>query len=295
MLKRTALVASLVALSTGAFQLSHAKAPQTGKEDAGGRAIAHHAGGRVITSPPVQERAPDARLYHLGTVSREPTIGTTLNGDVFYAALGFDDIKSDEPNASTKVMRSTDNGGTWEDSSPSIAEVTHRHPVTLDPYVYVDDSEGVDRIFTIDLTVACSYLSFTDDYGETWTTNPLACGRPVNDHQTLFGGPPVSSPTIGYPNVMYYCWNDVGSSSCSKSLDGGIAFSVTGQPAFFGYEAANGDPDGRRFCGGLHGHGVVDDRGFVYLPRMCTATLRNSRSAGTKDEPGHASPSQKAV
>lgn len=110
-------------------------------------------------------------------------------------------------------------------------------------------------------------MSFSDDKGKTWTTNPLACGRPVNDHQTLFAGPPAMTP--GETGLIYYCWNDVGSSSCSKSVDGGITFHPTGSPAFAGY-----DPDGKDgfngvdgFCGGLHGHGVVDDEGTVYLPR----------------------------
>jgi hypothetical protein len=145
-------------------------------------------------------------------------------------------------------------------------------PISLDPYIYVDENIDGDnsRIFTIDLTLACSYLSFSDDGGESWITNPLACGRPVNDHQTLFSGPPVSSPTVAYPNVLYYCYNDVGSSSCTKSLDGGLTFSPTGSPAFPGYEPGNQDPgffgaDG--FCGGLHGHGAVAPDGTVYLPR----------------------------
>jgi hypothetical protein len=108
-------------------------------------------------------------------------------------------------------------------------------------------------------------MSFSDDAGESWITNPLACGRPVNDHQTLFAGPPVSTPTVGYPNIVYYCWNDVGSSSCTKSLDGGISFTPTGQPAFFGYPPDQGTEGD--LCGGLHGHGVVDSKGNVYLPR----------------------------
>ncbi|HEU4480606.1 MAG TPA: sialidase family protein, partial [Actinomycetota bacterium] len=94
------------------------------------------------------------------------------------------------------------------------------------------------------------------------TTNPLVCGRPVNDHHTLFGGPPVSSPTVGYPNILYYCWNDVATSSCQKSLDGGLTFTATGTPAFPG-----ADPDAGGFCGGLHGHGFVGPDGTVYIPK----------------------------
>jgi hypothetical protein len=112
------------------------------------------------------------------------------------------------------------------------------------------------------LTLACSYLSFSDDEGETWTTNPLACGQPVNDHQALFSGPPVTSPTVGYPNIVYYCWNDVITTSCSKSLDGGITWARTGAPPFPG-----ANPDEPDTCGGLTGHGAVGPDGTVYIPR----------------------------
>jgi hypothetical protein len=171
----------------------------------------------------------------------------------------------------TDVMRSTDGGKTWENTNPRLQGIDER-PVSLDPYVFVDDRLDGDtaRIYTIDLTLACSYLSFSDDDGSSWTTSPLSCSRPVNDHQTLFSGPPVSSTTVGYPNVLYYCWNDVGSSSCAKSLDGGLTFLNTGEPAFTGYSPGSADPgfygvDG--FCGGLHGHGAVGEDGTVYLPR----------------------------
>jgi hypothetical protein len=159
-------------------------------------------------------------------------------------------------------------------------------PLSLDPYIWVDDNVDGDtaRIFTIDLTLACSYMSFSDDGGASWITNPLSCGRPVNDHQTLFSGPPVSTPTVGYPNILYYCWNDVASSACSKSIDGGVSFHPTGSPAFGGAEPGNGDPgffgqDG--VCGGLHGHGNVSPQGVVYLPREYCGS---PRLAISKDE-----------
>ncbi|MGH2806174.1 MAG: sialidase family protein, partial [Actinomycetota bacterium] len=126
------------------------------------------------------------------------------------------------------------------------------------------------RIFTIDLTLACSYMSFSDDGGESWVTNPLSCGRAVNDHQTLFTGPPASTPMPVYPHIVYYCWNDVGTSSCSKSIDGGATFHPTGAPAFGGAEPGSQDPGFYGvggFCGGLHGHGAVAPNGTVYLPR----------------------------
>jgi hypothetical protein len=245
-----ALSVALVA-AAGLQVLSTADAKPDGSA---GKAVAHYAGGKVIRTGPAAAAAPEAVAYYPGVDALEPTLGLDSDGDVFFVGA---------PGLGAAIMRSTDNGKTWEDKSPSLAGV-NTHPVTLDPYVYVDDR--TDRVFTIDLTVACSYMSYSDDKGESWVTNPLACGRPVNDHQTLFAGPPVSSPTVGYDNVVYYCWNDVATSSCSKSLNGGLTWNPTGEPAFHPAEVQEGAP-GARDCGGLHGHGVVGDDGTIYLPK----------------------------
>ncbi len=246
----TAVAALAVAMTT----VPAVRRADAGPEPSGGRAVAHHAGGKVIAAPAVKAHAPQARLYSTGKNALEPTMGVTRKGDVF--AVGVQ-------GAGPVIVRSRNGGRSWEEVSPSVAGV-RRHPITLDPYLYVD--EGTGRVYTIDLTVACSYLSYTDDNGENWVTNPLACGRPVNDHQSLFSGPPVRSPTVGYPHIVYYCWNDIATSSCSKSLDGGITFSPTGEPAFHPVPLDEDDP-GRGFCGGLHGHGVVGRDGTVYLPK----------------------------
>jgi hypothetical protein len=241
-----AMVAAIVTISSN----QNVDAAEKGVEGAGASAIAHHAGAKVI---PSNNKGPDPRLFRVGFGAGEPTVGITNEGNVFFAAL---------PSAASKIVRSTDQGQTWEDVNPRLPSGQETHRISLDPYVHVDEVEGVDRIFTIDLTVACSYMSFSDDEGESWITNPLACGRPVNDHQTLFTGPPVSSVTPVYPNMVYYCWNDVASSSCSKSIDGGLTFRPTGFPAYPGVKA-----DSAQFCGGLHGHGHVGPEGNVYLPR----------------------------
>lgn len=237
----------------GAVEASQQRKPS------GGPGYVHRAG-RLLAGT----RAPRAVTHPVGYSALEPTIGIDEQGRIFYAAAAFDVAGA---LASPDVLRSLDGGRTWEDVSPKAAMV-NSHPVTLDPYVYLDRASG--RVFNIDLTVACSYLSFSDDLGDTWTSNPLACGRPVNDHQTLFSGPPVTSTPNGYDNVVYYCFNDVASSTCSKSLDGGITFAPTGAPAFVGLEPGSDDPGFfgvNGLCGGLHGHGAVGPDGTVYLPR----------------------------
>ena len=236
---------------------------QAGKSSrpSGGRAIAHR-DGKVVSSRSV----PVAQTFSVGGRALEPTLGVDDQGKIFYAAAGFNQFGL----AGTTILRSDNGGEGWKVTSPRLGG-QDLHPVSLDPYVYIDDhGKNDERIFTIDLTVACSYMSFSDDDGASWTTNPLACGRPVNDHQTLFSGPPATSPMPVYPNVLYYCWNDVASSACSKSIDGGVSFHPTGSPAYEGYESGSQDPGfyGQSgFCGGLHGHGAVGPDGTVYLPR----------------------------
>ena len=236
---------------------------QAGKNSrpSGGRAVAHRDGKAVPAGS-----VPNAQTFSVGGHALEPTLGLDDEGKIYYAAAGFNQFGL----AGTTVLRSDNEGENWKVTSPRVLG-QDAHPVSLDPYVWVDDLGGKkERIFTIDLTVACSYMSFSDDQGATWTTNPLACGRPVNDHQTLFSGPPATSPTAAYPHVLYYCWNDVASSACSKSIDGGISWHPTGTPAYEGYESGSQDPGfyGQSgFCGGLHGHGAVGPEGTVYLPR----------------------------
>lgn len=251
---RLSLAAALVSLlAVALIQAPAATAAAPPADPSGGRATAHHAGGKIIRSGKIAARAPEADLYYVGHDAVEPTLGINKRGDVFYTAAG----------ARNEVLRSSDKGKTWKVVSPQLAG-RNVHAISLDPYVFVDEDTG--RVFTIDLTVACSLMSFSDDRGKSWTTNPLACGRPVNDHQTLFGGPPVSTEPIGYPNLMYYCWNDVATSSCGKSIDGGISWRVTGSPAFHAGDGTEGQ-DTPQSCGGLHGHGVVGRDGTVYLPK----------------------------
>jgi hypothetical protein len=218
-----------------------------------------HKNGKVLR---VDDKA-EARTTSIGHTSMEPTIAIDSGGEIFMTAGSWTDTPGVSTGGATEIVRSSDGAETWSFVTPKILGQSHQR-VSLDPYVYVDELDGDNsRVFSIDLTAACSYMSFSDDDGQSWITNPLACGRPVNDHQTLFSGPPVSTPTVNYPNILYYCWNDVASSACSKSLDGGLTFHPTGTPAFPGYDTAE---DGG-FCGGLHGHGVVDSKGTIYLPR----------------------------
>ncbi|MGH2806806.1 MAG: sialidase family protein [Actinomycetota bacterium] len=242
------LTALVVASLLGGSGVSVATA---GGDGSGGKAVAHKAGGRRVAA----RNAPDGRLYRIdGVQAIEPTLGINKKGHIFYTAAGSSTM--------VDVFKSTDGGNSWKQASPSLAgQKTHR--LTLDPYIWVSEPTG--RIFNIDLTVACSYLSFSDDGGKSWITNPLACGRPINDHQTLFSGPPAIASAPTYPEIVYYCWNDFGTgTSCSKSIDGGVSWAATGTRPFEGIDSSN---QNEQVCGGFNGHGVVGKDGTVYLPK----------------------------
>lgn len=249
---RRGIAAFTVAVVAGGLAGGARGASVASSEEPAARVVAHRAGGRTVPAA----QLPSVQAWSLDHPAAEPTLGIASNGDVFYAAAGPPTLP-----LPTDVMRSKDRGRTWEIVSPKLAG-QNVHASTGDPYVYVDRSDAGSRVFTVDLQgYACSLLSFSDDGGQSWTTNPLGCGRPVNDHQTVFAGPPVESPTVGYPHVVYYCYQDVASSTCSKSLDGGLTFVPAGGTSFSGFG------EGTEFCGGLHGHGFAGPDGTIYIPK----------------------------
>lgn len=229
------------------------------------------------------------KFYNTGRKAAEPTIGVdrrshvdpttgqTIKGNAYFAAATFDGVGG---LADTRIRRSRSEGRTWEDKTPA-----RDLPVTLDPYVYVEEDSG--RLFDLDLYVANSFLQYSDDGGETYTTSICgsSCTDAVNDHQTLFAGPrPAGAPATvlppsdpKFPELLYYCFNRVVDSDCTRSSDGGQTFVKTGAPAYTG---VNGNG---QFCGGLHGHVVTDKLGNVFLPRgYCDDPFVSiSKDAGT--------------
>lgn len=220
-------------------------------------AQAHRANGKKAAT---SGALPRPQLFDLHHAAGEPTIGITREGYVAVTAgngcvtscTGSPEMAKTVTPGERSVFLTKDKGRTWQEISPGVAGVSP-HVASLDPYLYVDRSPERARIFDIDLNAACNELSYTDDLGATWITNPLSCGSPVNDHQTVFAGKPISSPTIGYPNIVYYCYNKLLYTTCSKSLDGGTTFLPT-----LG--------DNQIECSGLNGHGVTSSKGWIYLP-----------------------------
>lgn len=232
----------------------------------GGRGIVHYAGGRHAP-PKLQKRAPRGVVYSTDTFAAEPTLGVNRKGHLFYVGLAIDSVAG---LPRWPVLESRNGGRNWKEISPRVGPLA-RHFTGFDPMLYLDPK--TDRLFTADLQLPhmCSFVSFTDDEGKNWTTSK-ACG--LADHQNVFAGPPTGSPTVGYPNVVYYCAIDGGAladtstlTSCLKSLDGGLTWVRTGTPAYTDDPRESEGQTVRGHCSGTTGHGYVDRKGTVYLPR----------------------------
>lgn len=189
------------------------------------------------------------------TGAGEPNIGIAKDGTIYSTVM-------------SGTVRSTDRGKTWADITPP------GHVATLDPFLYVDKATG--RVFKSDLAGTCQLLSFSDDRGTTWSSLPAACN--LSDHQSITAGPPISSPTVGYPNVVYNCSQTVGyngysfASGCDRSLDGGRTFVPTGTFAFadpspYGAGEGSGDSGIPAHCIGDVGAIHAGADGTLFVPR----------------------------
>ncbi len=279
-MRRRAALLTLVALaSTGLTVSALASGPAPTSTFA-----AYH--GVRLTAVPKDEPGTKAVAYsgpklvlaqsYVGRNAAEPTLGVDRKGDVYTVASAFDALPGNPPKNEprTFVMRSTDGGRTFRDDSPQVNGVRTQN-VSTDPYIYVEPTSG--RVFDIDLQgVNGAHLSYSDDGGKTWTDSLLTTAG-VNDHQTLFAGPlPEGGGLLpltdkAFQKVLYYCTNGIAVGSCARSYDGGRTFTQANQT---GYEAFNPQylatldlNHNEGICGSLHGHGVADTRGRIFIPR----------------------------
>ena len=234
----------------------------------------------VPTSTPAPSTGPfQVSFSYVGRQAAEPTIGVNRDNIAFFAASTFDFPTSTAPArlAHTLVMRSKDKGASWQAVSPPLVSNLPDSeddptfpPFSLDPYVYVDavganPASRTGRVFSIDLDAACGANAiFSDDEGSTWTQVPLfACNEPANDHQTVVTAPPPPGvATAGYPSMLYFCYNQVGDATCSRSNNGGLSFTPT-TPAFPGVDPGSAGS----LCGSLTGHLAADSQGRIFLPK----------------------------
>jgi hypothetical protein len=203
--------------------------------------------------PPSTEVPPTYANYTppegMGTSAGEPSIGVNhRTGKVMYVA-------------GTETLRVTFN----DCSSPATAKwenvsATQTSQVTFDPILYTRSWLGRTWVSQL-LPTKLSLLAYTDDDGANWYPSQ---GSGINsgvDHQTIGGGPFAPGPVkalASYPEILYYCSQDIAMAQCATSLDGGRTFGV----AVPIYNLTQ--------CSGIHGHVKVGPDGTAYVPnRSC--------------------------
>jgi hypothetical protein len=189
----------------------------------------------------------------LGNKAGEPTLGVDPgSGQVLFQAM-YETLNV------TGFDRTGPGTSSWRNVAPVITTLN-----SLDPLLKMDPVTG--RTFVTQLQAACSLMAYTDDRGETWTNVPMGCGAgAMFDHQSVGIGPYVKGGTLDqiphtYPNVVYYCAQDVASAKCAPSVDGGNTY----LPANVVYTTAQCQ------LGAIFGHLKSAPDGTLFLPpRYC--------------------------
>lgn len=260
--------------------------------------VIHRSEGRLEDTSAYPGTPPGFGTIALDAEAWEPTLGVDPRGRVVFATIVnavsekiADGVQPTVGTLTTPLV-SEDGGHTWSARAPTTAQ-RHAHAYAADPFLHVDPRTG--RIFVSDLYAGCAWLSWSDDVGATWRTNALGCGAVVNDHQSVFTGPPPEGARAdGYASVVYFCANNFSNAiTCARSLDGGETFEparvVAAQPAEDPSTSPTEScarvvhaPEGGVYSPVPSGIGAVAPDGTAYLPwSYCGRFLLGvSRDAG---------------
>ena len=199
----------------------------------------------------------------IGFTGAEPNIGVTSTGSVFVS--GFE-ANPDDPlgvQLVPTVLRSGDGGATWQKTENPL-----NAPTTLDPLLWVDPT--TDIVYSSQLNLACAWLSQSADDGATWTVSPASCGLPGADHHKFATGPyAAASPFAALSNNPLatrhatFCYNKIGGTFCSVSVDGGLRFEYE---ALVDLNPVASTVATDRSCGGINGHQKYAPDGTIYVP-----------------------------
>ncbi|MDA0878118.1 MAG: sialidase family protein [archaeon] len=196
---------------------------------------------------------PATGTYHpIGFTTFEPTIGVTSEGTILITNYGG-------TGSGTHIIRSQDQGLTWEDVGPfnPVFPNLGQVPTSNDPYIYVD--KWTDRIVKFDMhALTAMFVEFSDDEGDSWSIPYSADGYySPQDHQSIASMPPPEGVNPSYDTVYVFCIN-TGSSAlgpqCSRSMNGGLTWDVQ-RPGY---------PNGVAQCSGLHAHLAGAADGTIY-------------------------------
>lgn len=202
----------------------------------------------------------------------EPTVAVNRRGTAFYPVYS-EVLDGSAPTSlsQVRIVRTHDDGVSWYDVTPKMLG-RDAVPLAFDPIVHADP--GTDRVFFAYTYAGCMEVLWTDDEGESWDRNPAACASVINDHETVFSGPPPGDAGEAYPSIVYICSNQmvVPTAQCAISDDGGETWVPASPiPAPF---TTYGTGPGCQTPGNIHGHGEASQAdGTAYVPFTYCGTV----------------------
>ena len=188
-------------------------------------------------------------------------VAVTGTGRVLYAPLVENSYPAPLDDRGPAVVAASDDGGAhWA----ALASGSPDHILDVPPWMSRDPQTGRVWFASVLPDLCGAEISWSDDDGRGWQTNPVV-GCPGMGSMRILEGPPPAGGTRphGYAHVVYYCANlsDLSPSNlwCFRSLDGGHSFSFTG---------AFADPPPRPGCNTEHPArpGAVGPDGDLYFP-----------------------------
>ena len=222
--------------------------------------MAYRVGGHTISPQPAGGPIPCLFVVP-GRTSESATVAVTGSGRLLYAPLVENSYPAPLDDRGPAVVAASDDGGarwgTLESGSPD-------HVLDVPPWMSRDPQTGRIWFASVLPELCGAEISWSDDGGRGWQTNPVV-GCPGMGSMRILEGPPPpgGARPHGYPHVVYYCANlsDLSLSNlwCFRSLDGGRSFSFTG---------AFADPPPRPGCNTEHPArpGAVGPDGDLYFP-----------------------------
>ena len=184
--------------------------------------------------------------YGIGTTTFEPTIGVTLQDNVYMTSWGTGS------GGATAIIQCTNLVTMTNISDYNCTDVGPPFvPNSNDPYLYVD--LWTDALMKFDMHALTGMtVEFSTNEGDSWR-GPTAITWPytVQDHQTITSAP---YPAYGYDTTYVFCVNgNFPAPLCSSSFDSGVTWTPEQQ----------GAPPGCN-SGGLTGHLAGSGDGNFY-------------------------------
>jgi len=223
-------------------------------------AVAYRPGGAALSPQPGRRPAPCLAVIPERT-SESAMVAIAPSGRVFYAPLVQNDYPAPLDDRGPALVAASDDGGRrWQALDSGGTD----HILDVPPWMARDPQTGRIWFASVLPPLCGAEVSWSDDDGRTWQTNPVVGCPGMGSMRILEGPAPAggASPT-GYRHVVYYCanLNDFEQSNmwCFRSLDGGHSFAFTGSFP---------DPPPRPGCATRHPArpGAVGPDGVLYFP-----------------------------